>query len=275
MDNTVGRLQSLFPPHQFDVIIGSLLGDGRLECRSIGKRHSITARLRIHQSDKQKEYVFWKYEILKNLVSEGPRKIKAGHDQKRNKDHYSWYFHTKSFEYLGILHRYFYRNNVKILPENIFELLTPQALAVWFMDDGSNTNESYTMNTHCFSLNDQLRVIKFLQEKFDIRATVIKDRSKLKIRIGAHDYQKFNRIIESHIIPSMTYKICNPRNDLSRQTRWIQQAGIAVSDVGVQLRKIEQRYSLLLRVIVNIVSNRQLHRGLYTAAFPSNRDRRS
>lgn len=58
MDNTVGRLQSLFPPHQFDVIIGSLLGDARLECRSIGKRRPITARLRIHQSDKQKNMFF-------------------------------------------------------------------------------------------------------------------------------------------------------------------------------------------------------------------------
>ena len=228
MDNTVGRLQSLFPPHQFDVIIGSLLGDARLECRSIGKRHSITARLRIHQSEKQKEYVFWKYEMLKNLVSKGPRRIKAGHDQKRNKDHYSWYFHTKSFEHLGILHSYFYRNNIKILPETIFELLTPQALAVWFMDDGSNTKESYTISTHCFSMSDQLRILNMLKERFDIKATIVKDRSKLKIRIGKNDYQKLNHIIEPHISPSMIYKICNPRNDLSRQTRWIQQTSIVV-----------------------------------------------
>ena len=55
MDNTVGRLQSLFPPHQFDVMIGSLLGDARLECRSKGLRYPISARLRIHQSEKQKE----------------------------------------------------------------------------------------------------------------------------------------------------------------------------------------------------------------------------
>jgi len=69
MGNTVGRLQSLFSSHQFDVIIGSLLGDARLECRSIGKRSPIAARFRVHQGEKQKEYVFWKYEILQNLVS--------------------------------------------------------------------------------------------------------------------------------------------------------------------------------------------------------------
>ena len=34
LGNIVGRLQSAFPSHQLDVIIGSLLGDARLECRS-------------------------------------------------------------------------------------------------------------------------------------------------------------------------------------------------------------------------------------------------
>ena len=72
MDDTVGRLQSLFPSHQFDVIIGSLLGDARLECRSVGLRNPITARLRVHHGEKQKEYVFWKYEVLKDLVLKEP-----------------------------------------------------------------------------------------------------------------------------------------------------------------------------------------------------------
>jgi len=116
MGNTVGRLQSLFPPHQLDVIIGSLLGDGRLECRSIGKRYPISARLRIHQSDKQKEYVFWKYNQLKNLVLKGPRRIKVWYDSKRKKEYYSWYFHTKTSGDFGELHRYFYKNGQKILP---------------------------------------------------------------------------------------------------------------------------------------------------------------
>lgn len=215
MDNTVGRLQSLFPSHQFDVIIGSLLGDARLECRSVGKRYPISARLRIHQSEKQKEYVFWKYAQLKNLVSKEPRRIMVSHDAKRNKDHYSWYFHTSTLEEFGALYHYFYKDTVKIFPQDIFDYLTPRAIAVWFMDDGSNIKESYTMNTHCFPIADQQRISTFLKEKFDISATIIKDRARLKIRIGRKDYEKFNRIIESYIIPSMTYKICNPRNDLS------------------------------------------------------------
>ena len=130
MDNTVGRLQYLFSPHQLDVLIGSLLGDARLECRSIGRRHSITARLRIHHSEKQKEYVVWKYEVFKDIVQAPPRRIMTWHDPKRNKEHYSWYFHSKSLESLGLLHAYFYEGKTKIFPKNIFNLVTPRALAI-------------------------------------------------------------------------------------------------------------------------------------------------
>ena len=97
MDNIVGRLQSYFSPHQFDVIIGSLFGDARLECRSIGLRYPVTARLRMHHGEKQKDYVFWKYEILKDLVIRGPREISWA-NPKRDIHEVSWYFHTKSLK---------------------------------------------------------------------------------------------------------------------------------------------------------------------------------
>jgi len=216
MDNTVGRLQSLFSPHQFDVLLGSLLGDARLECRSIGKRHSVTARLRIHQSEKQKDYVFWKYEIFKDIVLTPPRRIMTWHDKKRNKEHYSWYFHSKSLEQLGLFQQCFYRGKTKVLTKDIFDLLTPRALAVWFMDDGSNTQNSYTISTHCFSNEEQKSIISFFKKKYDINAKMVKDRSKFKIALGRNEYQKLSAIIGPYIIPSMNYKIASPRNDFVR-----------------------------------------------------------
>lgn len=215
MDDTVGRLQSLFPPHQLDVILGSLLGDARLECRSVGLRNAITARLRVHHGEKQKEYVFWKYKILKDLVLKEPRES-VWDNPKRNLHEVSWYFHTKSLEEFGILHAYFYRNGVKILPRSIFNLLTPQMIAVWFMDDGSNNGENITMNTHGFSREEQLRITDFLKNHYSIHATIVKDRTKWKLAIGRHEYKKFVNIVHPFIIPTMTYKIVNPRNDLSR-----------------------------------------------------------
>ena len=213
MNNIVGRLQSVFSSHQIDVIIGSLLGDARLECRSVGVRSPITARFRVHHGLKQKEYVLWIYSVLKEFVNKDQRKI-TWTNPKRDLHEVSHYFHTKSMEELGILYHYFYKAKIKILPEDIFEILNPQMIAVWFMDDGSNTKESFTLNTHGFERKDQERIVNFLRKTFQINATIVKDRTKFKIRIGKYDFQKFLDIVEPFIIPSMIYKIANPRNDL-------------------------------------------------------------
>jgi hypothetical protein len=215
MDDTVGRLQSAFPPHQFDVIIGSLLGDARLECRSAGSRYPVTARFRVHHGVKQKEYVFWKYGVLKNFVLKEPRES-LWDNPKRNLHEVSWYFHTKSTSDFGTLYRCFYRDGVKVLPNTVLDILTPRMMAVWFMDDGSNTGEGFTISTHGFSYGEQVRIANFFRNRWAIAATVRKDRTKFKLAIGRNDCEKFVGLIRPFIIPSMIYKIANPRNDLPR-----------------------------------------------------------
>ncbi|OGY09128.1 MAG: hypothetical protein A2782_01265 [Candidatus Blackburnbacteria bacterium RIFCSPHIGHO2_01_FULL_43_15b] len=210
MDNIVGRLQRVFSQDQIDLIIGSLLGDARLECRSIGVRYPVSARLRIHQSDKQREYVFWKYSLLKNLVLKEPRRVKTWHDPKRNKDHFSWYFHTQTFPELGELYHYFYKNKVKILPDSVLSFVNRRALAIWFMDDGSNTGSGLTVSTHCFKMADQKRIVAFLKGKYDITATIVKDRDRFKIAIGKYGMKHFVEIVRPFIIPLMEYKIVIP-----------------------------------------------------------------
>lgn len=221
MDNIVGRLQSLIPPDRLQLIIGSLMGDARLECRSKSIRAKHTARLRIHQSDKQKDYVFWKYENLKDLVLKGPRFTKVWHDSKRNKDHYSWYFHTQSTETLGLIQKLFYRDGIKIVPKDLLEMLNSFGLAVWYMDDGSNNRSNITLNTHCFSTEEQRMAQNFLRSKFGVKTTLVKDRSKMKIAIGSYECQKFMDIVSPYIIKSMAYKIVSPRNDLSSSSRQV------------------------------------------------------
>ncbi len=214
MDNIVGRLQSAFPSHQLDVIIGSLLGGARLECRSKGIRASYTARFRVHHGDKQKEYVWWKYEILKDLVSTSPREI-SWTNKKRNLYEISYYFHTRSLKNFGIIHEIFYKNGVKKFPTDILPIFSDQMLAVWYMDDGSNNHGNVTLSTHSFSLEDQHIIVDLFKRKYQINATVVKDRNQWKIAIGRNDYNHFISIVTPFISPAMIYKIDNPRIDLS------------------------------------------------------------
>lgn len=235
MDNIVGRLQSAFPSHQLDVIIGSLLGDARLECRSKCIRAEYTARFRVHHGDKQKEYVWWKYEILKNLVSREPREI-TWINQKRNLKEISCYFHTKSLKNFGIIHEIFYKDRVKKFPTDIIPIFTDKMLAVWYMDDGSNNHGRITLSTHSFSLEDQKIIVDFLKNKYHINPTIVKDRTQWKISISRFDYDKFISIVAPFIPKAMSYKIDSPRIDLFEKSN---RASVEEAGANTSILKVE------------------------------------
>jgi len=213
MGNTVGRLQSMFPQYILNVLVGSLLGDGRLECRSKGIRHPKTARFRVHHGWKQEEYVNWKYERLQNITLSGPREIIRYNEKRRIKEK-SFYFHTRSIDSLGILHTLFYRGGDKRLPKKeLQKLLNSEVLAIWFMDDGCRSKKSFVLNTHNFSKQDEELIKMMLFERFGVETTSVKDRNQTKIRIKSSSSSRFKKIITPYLIPSMFYKIANPRND--------------------------------------------------------------
>lgn len=207
MGNTVGRQIVNLSQRQQNIIVGCLLGDGRLESRSVNN----TARLRVHHGESQKDYVMWKYRMLQEITSCKPRKI-IWEDKKRNKKCISWYFHTLTLDELRDLYLRFYKNNKKIVPKEIVELLTPETIAVWTMDDGCNDRNILIYNSHGFTYLEQKRLIKALQSKYGIKATLNKDRNDYRIRIRKESIPRLITLIDPYIISSMRYKIC-PRRD--------------------------------------------------------------
>ncbi len=207
MGNIVGR-QIYISSFQREIINGTVLGDGRIECRSKGIRvFPITARLRIHQGEKQRDYIFWKYAILENLVLQEPRRIMCGKNIKDGSNYYSWYFHTVTTEFFGELYQQFYFNGYKIVPRNILDILTPLSLAVWYMDDGCFSQKTAILNTQNFSFREQKILKKSLEGKFNLKVTVNKDRDKWRLRIKKDYFSRFRSLVEDYIIPSMKYKL--------------------------------------------------------------------
>jgi len=64
--------------YQKDVLVGTLLGDGGLYLEGWAKNY----RLQIEQGDKQRDYLFWKFDIFRNCCSSEP-----SYQSRRNK---SW-----------------------------------------------------------------------------------------------------------------------------------------------------------------------------------------
>jgi len=190
MDNTEGSLTQL----QKSFIIGTLLGDGYIR-QAKGRKNAF---LEVNHSITQKEYVEWKYSILKNLTRNGPK------SRKGNGKRVAYRFFTKQHPEFTKIMELFYKDKKKCIPD--LEL-DPMMLAVWFMDDGSRCSEDNVyLNTQQFSKDDQYKLLKIL-EKMGLEATLNRDKEYYRIRFTTSSVSRLFGIINEYIIPSMKYKL--------------------------------------------------------------------
>jgi len=191
MDNTVGSLTHT----QRSIIIGSLLGDGYLRIVP-GRRNAL---FEVNHSFIQKEYVDWKYEMLKSICRSGP-KVRRG-----NGSRVAYRFNTRQDKELTGLHRMFYKNGRKIIPHAL--ILDPMMLAVWFTDDGSKCRESDVyLNTQQFNALTQDTCRRMLSE-CGIETTLNKDKKYWRIRFKKSSLPILWNLLTPHVISSMAYKL--------------------------------------------------------------------
>ena len=69
------------------------------------------------------------------------------------------------------LYNLFYNNNIKVIPYNIYDLLTPIALAHWIMGHGANLNKGLVLCTDSFSISDVIRLSNVLRIKYSLKTT--------------------------------------------------------------------------------------------------------
>lgn len=222
MDNTVGSCETKYwqkgwipikeslvlTKKQRTLIIGSLLGDGTMR---VGKG-AVNANYKVEHGLEQKEYVEWKYQILKPWVFTKP-KISYRYNEKGERYAKSWWFRTVRHPILTDLYDRFYqkgdyRTGKKIIPKNLKKDFNPLALAVWIMDDGSYSRKNITISTYAFSLQE----IKYLQDclwnVFRVEARYCPDRDKgYRMYFNQEETRNLVKIISPYIIPTMMYKI--------------------------------------------------------------------
>ena len=91
-------------------------------------------------------------------------------------------------------------------------LLTPRAIAYWYMDDGTLLKSglnfyTYVLNTQNFSYIEQIQFKKILFDKFKLFVSIHKDLDKYKLYIQAKSRSDFEKLIKPYILPSFFYKI--------------------------------------------------------------------
>ena len=103
----------------------------------------------------------------------------------------------------------FYNNGKKVVPLNIFEYLTPLALAVWIMDDGGWTNYGVRIATNSFELKEVELLNKTIKSKYKLETTIqnIWIKNQYSIYIKAESIKDLRSIVGPHIHNSMLYKL--------------------------------------------------------------------
>ena len=177
---------------QRDLVIGSVLGDGHLMATTAG------CCFRVSHGHQQRTYVDWKFKMIGRYVRTAPRVCGR-----------SYYFRTVTHPEFAEFREAFYANAARKRPplEIMARELTAFGLAIWFMDDGARDRKQVRFNTQCFSVDENLMLIEFLQAKFGLRARLNRDKDRHRLRIGAESVQRFISLVSPHIVPNMRYKL--------------------------------------------------------------------
>ena len=180
---------------QKSIVLGSILGDGYI--RKISGRKEVF--LEINHSYSQKEYVDWKYMMLKTVCRSGP-KIRKGNGQR-----VAYRFYTRQSRDFTKLMNQFHQGKQKIIPKEIH--LNPVTLAVWFMDDGSKCRDSDVyLNTQQFDYKSQQHLLSALKT-LGLDGTLNKDKHYFRIRFLKASIPKLHMLVTRYIHPSMNYKL--------------------------------------------------------------------
>ena len=105
------------------------------------------------------------------------------------------------------LYKLFYTNNkVKVVPNNISELLTPLALAIWIMDDGT-WKPGVRIATNCFTKEEVELLSLALDSKFNLKSSLHKNNSNYQLYIKQESLPLLRKLVLPYMVPSMHYKL--------------------------------------------------------------------
>lgn len=205
-------------PHNIDVlslIIGSTLGDSHLEKRAGG----IGTRVIFEQSNKNVEYLMWFHNFFSQRGYCNPEKPKLFKRIKKNNEVFFHYrFNSYTFYSFNWIHDIFYTRYMlghdkvryrKIIPYNISDCLTPLALAIWFMDDGSKINNTVRIATNCFTYEEVEYLAAVLLKKYNLKSKPMKagkDKGYI-LYFSSSSMVQFSNLVKPYMLPSMLYKL--------------------------------------------------------------------
>jgi hypothetical protein len=180
------------------ILVGILISDGWLSISKSGN-----TRFFFKQSLDKIEYFLDVYNKFSHYCSNYPQ-IQV--QKLNNSKFYGIYFATRSLPCFTYYYDLFYKKNVKVVPSDLYNLLTYEALAHWICGDGTKTGSGITLQTQSFTIQEVVSIISILILKFDLKCSIHMQRNLPTIYIGAKSLRELQPHILPYINKSMRYK---------------------------------------------------------------------
>ncbi len=194
---------------QMQVVLGSLMGDGNL---SPNRQDRSGTRFRLGHGAKQAAYLDWKVSLLGNI--ECSRRVSAKG---------AVFADFTPLPELAELHEaVYFGDGKKHLTWDYLKALTPLALAIWYMDDGSFTLRSKGVQertqggsgrieicVEAMSPGSRERLVQYLRDTrgLDVRLRIAGAAQKAVIVFSTAATEKFQKLVAPYVHPSMEYKL--------------------------------------------------------------------
>ena len=190
------------PPHQYSVIVGLILSDGLLRFASAKHKN---ARFEFKQSLAHSGYVWFVFNLLSHYCNSSP--ILTSGVTKGNR-FYGLQFSTRALPCFNELYSLFYPNGVKLIPEDIYNILTPVALAHIIMGDGSTERHGLIICTDSYSVQDIVRLMNVLVIRYRLKCTLrYHTPTQPRIYISERSMPLLRTIVTPHMCSTMLYKL--------------------------------------------------------------------
>ena len=173
---------------------------------STGK--SLNARLGLKQSLAQSFYVLFVFNLLSHYCASAPSLTSS---TRAGKLLYGVQFFTRSLLCFTELYSLFYYNKTKVIPSDIYEMLTPAALAHLIMGDEGSRTHGLVLCTNSFTVQDVVRVMNVLIIRYRLECILRKKKrnegAEYLIYIRQASMPILRSIVTPYMHPSMYYKL--------------------------------------------------------------------
>lgn len=194
------------PINKRSIFVGILLSDAYLHRGNKGGE----ARLQFKQMYSHFEYFYSVFFELSHYCSNLPILNKVN---LHKKIFYALSFTTRSLPCITKLYELFYPEGKKVIPKNIYDILTWEALVHWIEGDGTYSS-GITIQTQSFTIQDIVLLMNVLIIKFDLECNIHMQGNYHVLYIKSKSIKRNLHHMLPYIHPSMIYKFKGPQYKL-------------------------------------------------------------